>query len=42
MAKRKKTTRGGSFRGKFKTGKTKRSLKTHSQKRYSLKAAKNP
>ena len=41
MAKRKKTTRGGSFRGKFKTGKTKRGA-THSQRGRSPNKRKNP
>ena len=41
MAKRKKTTRGGSFRGKFKKGKTRRG-KTHTQRGRSPNRAKNP
>jgi hypothetical protein len=41
MAKRKKTTRGGSYRGKFKKGRTKRGA-MHSQKGRSPRRRKNP
>jgi hypothetical protein len=41
MAKRKKTTRGGSGRGKFKKGKTRRG-KTHTQRGRSPNRPKNP
>ena len=41
MSKKKKTTRGGSFRGKFKTGKTRRG-KTHSQRGRTPRVSKNP
>lgn len=41
MAKRKKTSRGGSGRGKFKKGKTKIG-QTHSQKGRSPNRRKNP
>lgn len=39
--KRTKTTRGGSFRGKFKQGKTKQG-QTHKQRRKSPRVRKNP
>ena len=41
MAKRKKTTRGGSGRGKFKKGKTRRGL-SHTQRGRSPRVRKNP